>query len=119
MRKNPRKMKRLATMASLCVAGGTLLQGNCFNAVASLPICGGILTFCTPNDQLNVLFPLLTTPDFNADPTCTIPLGCSGGGQGDSFFDPAGERPPGGGQPMEPMDESEGIGGGAGGGGGI
>ena len=119
MKKNPRKMKRLATMASLCVAGGTLMQGNCFNAVASLPICGGILTFCTPNDQLNVLFPLLTTPDFDADPTCTIPLGCggmnTGGGQ---FFDPEGTRPPGGQQPEEPQDESHGIVGGAGGGGG-
>jgi len=120
MKKNPRKMKRLATMASLCVAGGTLMQGNCFNALASLPICGGILTFCTPNDQLNVLFPLLTTPDFSADPTCTIPLGCQGGNNnnGGQFFDPEGTRPPGGTQPEEPQDESDGLGGGGGGGGG-
>jgi len=120
MKKNSRKMKRLATMASLCVAGGTLMQGNCANALFSLPICGGILTFCTPNDQLNVLFPLLTTPDFDADPTCTIPLGCGGNNNaGGQFFDPTGENPPGGGAPEEPMDESDGIGGGAGGGGGI
>lgn len=114
--KNPRTTKKMVAVASLCLAGGTLFQGNCANALFSLPICGGVLTFCTPFDQINVLYPLLTTPDFNADPSCTIPLGCQGGtsGNGEFFGD---DRFPGGGAPDEPEDESDGIGGQGGGGG--
>lgn len=112
------KRKNVAIAASMMLAGGTVFQGNCANALFSLPICGGVLTFCTPSDQLNILFPLLTTPDFNSDPTCTIPLGCGGGE--DNFFNlPEGFNPPGGDQPDEPMDDMGGELGGGGGGGGV
>ena len=78
-----KKKNRLALAATAFLAGGTVLQSNCANALYSLPICGTVLTFCTPSDQLNILFPLLETPDFSTDPTCTIPLGC---GAGDENF---------------------------------
>jgi len=98
---------------TVVIAGGSLFGSNCINTVASLPICGSVLTFCTPADQLNVLWPLLETPDFDADPSCTIPLGC---GDGDLFDVPDGF--PGGDAPDDPSDDQGGGAGGAGGGGG-
>ena len=115
------KQKKLAMTATVLLAGGTVFQGTCANALFSLPICGAVLTFCTPGDQINVLWPLLTTPDFDADPTCTIPLGCLGTDEnqvGNGFFDPGGTNLPGGDVPDQPMDDQQGIGGGGGGGGG-
>jgi hypothetical protein len=110
------KRKNVGLAAGLMLAGGTVFQGNCANALYSLPICGGILTFCTPTDQLNVLFPLLTTPDFSADPSCTIPLGCGGSDIFDDF--PDGFNPPGGDETPPPEDDMGGELGGTGGGGG-
>ena len=103
---------------SVLLAGGTVLSNGCINTLASLPICGGILTFCTPGDQLTLLYPMLEIPDFNADPSCTIPLGC--GGQAPSGTDLFGPVPgaPGGG-PSEPPSDSTGGGLGGGGGGGV
>ncbi len=104
---------------TVVVAGGSLFASNCINTVASLPICGGVLTFCTPADQLNALWPMLETPDFNSDPSCTIPLGC---GDGSLLDDPNDDGVvfPGGDAPEQPADDQGGgaAGGGAGGGGG-
>lgn len=97
----------------LLFAGGTVMQGNCINTIASLPICGGLLTFCTPGDQISALFPLLQVPDFSSDPSCTIPIACGGGG----LFPPL-PGFPGGDAPEDPEDDQGGgVGGGGGGGG--
>ena len=106
-----KSVRKIALGLTVLLSGGTVLGNGCFNTVASIPVCGTILTFCTPADQLNMLFPYLQVPDFQTDPSCTIPLGC---GTGDVY----GNIPPGfpgGGAPTPP---SNGQGGGAGGGGG-
>ncbi len=116
MRKYMTLRKKMIGVA-VVIAGGSLFQSNCINTVASLPICGGVLTFCSPADQMNALFPFLETPDFDSDPSCTIPLGC-----GDGNLSPAGgDDFPGGGQSDQPSDDQGGgaAGGGEGGGGGI
>jgi len=56
--------------------GGILLGSTCINTIASLPLCGEILTFCEPVDQIELLFPYFETPDYSADPSCTIPGAC-------------------------------------------
>lgn len=99
--------------ASLLLAGGTVLGNGCINTVASLPICGAVLTFCTPADQLNLLWPMLTTPDFAADPSCTIPGGC--GTQGASDLMPPTGGPGGTGTPSPSDTSGGGVGGGGGG----
>lgn len=112
-----KKKNRIAMAVTAALAGGTVLQSNCANALYSLPICGGVLTFCTPSDQLNFLFPLLQTPDFRADPSCSIPLGC---GDDDIYNIPDGYAGPGGDGANQPTDDqSGGASGGTGGGGGI
>lgn len=97
---------------SLVLAGGAVFSNGCINTVASLPICGGILTFCTPGDQLTMLWPLLETPDFNTDPSCTIPYGCDS----TDLFGPIDGAPGGGGSDQPSDDQGGGAGGGGGGG---
>jgi hypothetical protein len=111
-----RKLNRALIGLSVLLGGGTVLSDGCINTIASIPICGTVLTFCTPADQLNLFFPMLEVPDFNSDPSCTIPLGCGGS---DIFPNiPAGF--PGGGASEEPTNNQGGggVGGGGGGGGG-
>jgi hypothetical protein len=75
------------------------------NTVASLPLCGTLLTWCTPMDQLNLFYPLLQTPDFQTDPSCTIPLGCHGSDIYDQWRNNSGTpnaQSPGGGSSEEP-----------------
>jgi hypothetical protein len=98
----------------MVLAGGSVLGSGCMNTLASINLCGTVFTFCTPTDQLNLLFPMLELPDFDTDPSCTIPLGCGG-----SDVLPPLEGGPGGGETDEPIDDSGGgLGGGGGGGGG-
>ncbi len=109
-----RKLRKVLIGVSTVLAGGTLLANGCMNTLASLNLCGTVLTFCTPADQLNLFFPMLEVPDFATDPSCTIPLGC---GDGDLF----GNIPPGfpgGDEPDQPSDDQGGGAGGGGGGGG-
>ena len=96
--------------AGLLFAGGTVLSNGCMNTLASLNLCGTVFTFCDPVDQLNLMYPMLEVPDFDSDPSCTIPLGC---GDGDVL--PPLEGGPGGDAPDPPSDDQ---GGGLGGGGG-
>lgn len=113
--RNHKRIKRITMTISAVLAGGAVFDNGCFNTLASINVCGTLLTFCTPADQINLLFPYLTLPDFSADPSCTIPLGC---GEGDVFTDiPDGF--PGGQAPEQPQDDQGGgLGGGGGGGGG-
>jgi len=83
---------------------------SCITLSAGCNLCGTVFTFCTPTDQLNLMFPILEYPDYYTDPSCTIPLGCSNG----DLFPPL-EEGPGGNAPDQPSD---GQGGGLGGGGG-
>jgi hypothetical protein len=108
-----RKLRKVMLSVTAVLAGGTVLSNGCINTLASIPICGTVLTFCTPVDQLNMMFPLLETPDYDTDPSCTIPLGCGGG----DIYQNIPPGFPGGEAPVEPQDESQGIGGGGGGGG--
>ena len=110
-------MKRTLLSTVAILAGGTVLSNGCMNAVASLPICGGILTYCTPADQLALFYPVLEIPDYQADPSCTIPLSCGGS---DLFTGTGFVSPFGGSESEEPEDDQGGglgTGGGAGGGG--
>jgi hypothetical protein len=106
--------------ASLLLAGGTVLGNGCANTIASLPICGSILTFCTPGDQINFLWPWLETPDFSVDPSCTIPYDCGGAAPTGSDLFPSIPGGPGGGSTPAPSDtQGGGATGGGGGGGGV
>lgn len=102
-----RLLRKIMVSASLLMAGGTVMANGCVNTLASLPICGGVLTFCDAFDQINLLFPILQTPDFRADPSCTIPLGCSTGDVLTIPQNPDGPQFPGGDPPDQPTDESD------------
>ena len=67
-----RFLKKLVLSASLVLAGGTVLGSGCINTLASINLCGTVFTVCTPVDQLNLLFPMLELPDFDADGRLTL-----------------------------------------------
>jgi len=106
-----RMLRKTLVGLSVLLGGSTVLDNGCINTVASLPICGTVLTFCTPTDQLNLFFPMLDLPNYDWDPSCTIPMGCVGS----DLYDPLSETPPGtpgGGASEEPSDTQSGTGGG-------
>ena len=74
-----------------------LLVCGCTNFLASTMLCGSVLTFCEPSDQISLFFPILEFPDYDADPSCSIPLNCGDGG----VLPPGGL---GGGPPEAPSD---------------
>jgi len=110
-----RKFRKALLGLTAVLAGGTAFDNGCINTVASIPFCGTILTFCTPADQLNLFLPSLTIPDYETDPSCTIPLGCAGGDLYQNI--PAGF--PGGAAPVAPVNAQGGTAGGTAGGGGV
>ncbi len=111
--KRARLIRKMAMVATIALAGGTAFGNGCINTVASVPWCGGLFTWCDPSDQLNLFYPMLETPDFGTDPSCTIPYGC---GDGDLFPVADDQQFPGGGAPEEPADAQGGGAAGEGGG---
>lgn len=105
-------LKKCLLSASVLFAGGAVFGSGCANTLASINLCGTVFTFCTPVDQVNLLFPMLDIPDFDVDPSCTIPLGCGDGG----VLPPLVGGP--GGDPAAPAQPAQGSGLGTGGGGG-
>ncbi|MCZ6682604.1 MAG: hypothetical protein O7B26_05415 [Planctomycetota bacterium] len=115
MRRQRLLRKAMLGVVSVC-AGGFVFQSGCTNLILGVTPCGTVFTFCSPADIANLIFPLLELPDFDADPSCTIPLGCGDGG-----VLPPLDGGPGGGDPDSPTGSGGGGlggGGGAGGGGG-
>jgi hypothetical protein len=111
-------LKRMLLGASILLAGGTVLSNGCMNTLVSIPVCGAILTFCTPGDQLTMFWPYLEVPDYTTDPSCSIPYGCGGqAGDGGTDLFPAIPGAPGGnGSDGASLGEGGGVGGGGGGG---
>lgn len=110
MRRTLRLKKSLLAL-TIMLGGGTMMAGSCIDTLASVNVCGTVLTFCTPADQLNLFLPYLTIPDYKTDPSCTIPLGC---GTSDLYTNiPAGF--PGGGNVNQPSNGQTGTGGTGGG----
>jgi len=105
-------LRKAVLSASVLLAGGTVLGSGCMNTLASVNLCGTVFPWCDPVDQVNLLYPMLELPDFDVDPSCTIPLGCGG-----TDVLPALEGGPGGGDTPPPSDtQGGGLGGGGGGG---
>jgi hypothetical protein len=96
-----KQLKRVVLGLSIALAGGTLLDNGCINTLASIPVCGTVLTFCTPQDQLNLMYSMLDVPNYEWDPSCTVPYGC---GSGDLYQDGT----PGGDAPATPSNNQSG-----------
>ena len=102
-----RKLIKFSCAAAMC--GGLLFSNGCFNFLTSLQICGVIVpaTICTPEDQLLLTFQFQEVPNFDVDPSCTIPFSCG-----------TPQYPFGGGPPTQPPNTPGGGGAGGGGAGG-
>jgi len=101
-------MKSKKILLTLLV-GGTLLGSGCFNTLTSINLCGTVFPWCSPTDQINLFYPVLNTPDYNTDPSCTTPLGCS-----DSDIYQNTDGFPGGSGSNAPTEDRRGFSGGGG-----
>jgi len=73
-------MRRVAVIAASAVSGGIVFFSipSCEAILTTVNPCGTVFEFCDAND-IELLF--ADIPDFDLDPTCTIPYleGCSAG----------------------------------------
>ena len=74
-----RRMRKMSLVGAVLASGMAFENSGCTNTLLSLTPCGTILAGCTPGDWANLIFPYLDLPDFQADPSCTIPGACGGG----------------------------------------
>ena len=73
MRRYGRKM----ILAALAATAGCVYASGCMQTAAlSLNPCGTLFAFCTADDWLRAIDPLVTYPDFELDPSCTMPYQC-------------------------------------------
>jgi len=109
-------VKKLSLATAVMLGGGTLLQGACSNTLLTLgaSTCGTVFAFCTPGDAALMLFRFFEIPDFDTDPTCTIPFACGPDPDDNLFPPPIGGG--GGGVTTGGGGGGGGVGGGGGGG---
>lgn len=63
---------------------------SCETLLTTINPCGNILGFCTEED-IDLLF--ADVPDYDLDPTCTIPFATGGGCAGGAILPNPGPRP--------------------------
>ena len=64
----------LVVLAATC---GRLYQSGCYESMlVGLNPCGTVLAICTPEDWYRAISPALTFPNYELDPSCTIPYSC-------------------------------------------
>ena len=89
------RAKRLMLAGVALMCGFTFLYiPSCKGILTTFDPCGTILGNCTPG-TFDLLF--ADVPDYNVDPTCTIPGGCTEAGA--AWVDPFGQLGPGAGPP--------------------
>jgi len=72
-----RGKKRLVTTALLMTLAGGMVFANigCFEALLMVNPCGTILN-CDPDFWQFTVYPALTVPNWELDPSCVIPGAC-------------------------------------------
>ena len=60
---------------AIVIVASCLYQGACLSALYGVNPCGTILANCDPTEY-EQLFGDYYEPDYNVDPTCTIPFEC-------------------------------------------
>ncbi len=71
-----------ALLLAAPLVGTTLAPGCVETGLLALNPCGTVLN-CSPESYYATIWPLITAPDYERDPSCTIPYGC--GSQGTDF----------------------------------
>jgi hypothetical protein len=82
-----RKLGLKLLLVALTLCCGSLYQQGCFESlVLGANPCGTVLAVCTPEQWLRAVFPLVTVPNYESDPSCSIPFRCGP-------YPPAGSAP--------------------------
>ena len=65
-------------LVGLAIGCGRLYQQGCYeSALLAANPCGTVLGICTPAAWLRAVFPAITVPNYESDPSCTIPFTCT------------------------------------------
>jgi hypothetical protein len=73
--KTRRRLAILLLMA-LPLAGTVMASGCLETALLALNPCGTVLKNCTPETWYALVWPVIEAPNYDRDPSCTIPYGC-------------------------------------------
>jgi len=73
-----RTQRRVATMMLMLapLIGTTFAPGCLETTLLALNPCGTVLKNCTPEAWYALIWPILEVPDYERDPSCTMPYGC-------------------------------------------
>ena len=72
-----RKLGAKLLLVALAATCGRLYQSGCYESMlVGLNPCGTVLAICTPEDWYRAISPALTFPNYELDPSCTIPYSC-------------------------------------------
>ena len=72
-----RKLGLRLWLIGLTVICGRLFQSGCYESfLFAINPCGTVLDICTPEDWYRAISPALTWPNYDLDPSCTIPYSC-------------------------------------------
>ena len=94
MSKSPKRRVAVSMLMLAPLLAGTVLSSGCLEtALLAANPCGTIFKNCTPDTWYAVIWPVIEAPNYDKDPSCTIPFGC-GTWYGDAATFP-GHSPPG------------------------
>ena len=72
-----RKLGLKLLLVGLTITCGRLYQSGCYESfLLGINPCGTVLAICTPEDWYRAISPALTFPNYELDPSCTIPYSC-------------------------------------------
>jgi len=71
------KTVKRVLLAALVLTSGSLFASSCLETfLMAFNPCGTIFAFCTEQDWLRIIDPVITAPNYDVDPSCTIPFRC-------------------------------------------
>lgn len=76
MRDRIRRRIAIGLLMLAPLIGTTFAPGCLETALLAANPCGTVLSNCTPDQWYALIWPVVTAPDYDRDPSCTIPYLC-------------------------------------------
>lgn len=76
MRKTTKRRAAIALLMLAPLIGTTFASGCLETTLLALNPCGTVLSNCTPEQWFTLVWPVIEAPNYERDPSCTIPYMC-------------------------------------------
>ncbi len=76
MRKTTRRLIAAVLLMLAPLVGTTFAPGCVETALLAVNPCGTVLENCTPQEWYELIWPIVNAPDYERDPSCSIPYAC-------------------------------------------